>query len=66
MPGLLHIRPRLTPLAAVGLVIIMIGAVISTVATMPASMAVLPLVTGAVAAFVANGRWRLVPLRGAR
>jgi hypothetical protein len=66
LPGLLGIRPGLTPLAASGLVIIMIGAVISALATMPASWAVLPLVVGVAAAFVAYGRWRLVPLRHAR
>ncbi len=61
VPWLTGIRPGLTPLAAAGLVVIMIGAVISTLATMPASWAVLPLVVGAAAAFVAYGRWRLVP-----
>ncbi len=61
VPWLTGIRPGLTPLAAAGLVVIMIGAVISTLATMPASWAVLPLVVGAAAAFVAYGRWRLAP-----
>ena len=32
LPGLLHIRPGLTPLAAAGLVIIMIGATVLTLA----------------------------------
>jgi uncharacterized membrane protein YphA (DoxX/SURF4 family) len=61
LPGLLGIRPGLTPLAASGLVIIMIGA---TVISVPqgAAMAVIPLVTGILAAFVAYGRWRLAPL----
>ncbi len=66
LPGLLHIRPGLTPLAAAGLVIIMIGAVTSTLAVMPPSWAILPLVVGIAAAFVAYGRWRLVPLRRGR
>ncbi len=61
LPWLTDIRPGLTPLAAAGLVVIMTGAVISTLATMPASWAVLPLVVGAAAAFVAYGRWRLAP-----
>lgn len=59
VPWLTGIRPGLTPLAAACLVVIMIGAVVITVATMPAAWAVLPLVTGALAAFVAIGRWRL-------
>jgi uncharacterized membrane protein YphA (DoxX/SURF4 family) len=62
LPGLLRIKPGLTPLAAVGLVIIMIGAtVISLMMPSPAT-ALFPFVTGVLAAFVAYGRWRLVPL----
>jgi len=63
VPWLTGIRPGLTPLAAAGLVVIMIGAVVSTLATAPAYMAVVPLVVGVAAAFVAYGRWRLVPHR---
>jgi uncharacterized membrane protein YphA (DoxX/SURF4 family) len=61
LPGLLRVKTGLTPLAASGLVIIMIGA---TVVSIPqgVAMAVLPLVTGILAAFVAYGRWRLAPL----
>jgi uncharacterized membrane protein YphA (DoxX/SURF4 family) len=61
VPGLTRIRPGLTPLAAAGLVIIMVGAIVITFMYMPASWAVLPLVTGGLAAFVAYGRWRLAP-----
>jgi uncharacterized membrane protein YphA (DoxX/SURF4 family) len=64
LPGLLRIRPGLTPLAAVGLVIIMIGAIVVTLATGGGAQALLPLVTGLLAAFVAYGRWRLAPLGG--
>ena len=63
LPGLLRIRPILTPLAAAGLVIIMIGAVGITLMGGPASMAAIPVVTGLLAAFVAWGRWRAVPHR---
>ena len=62
LPGVLRIRTYLTPLAAVGLSIIMIGAVVVTIQTMGASMALLPFVAGALALFVAYGRWRLSPL----
>ena len=65
LPGLLGIRPGLTPLAAAGLVVIMIGATVITLATMDAVLALLPLVSGLLAAFVAYGRWRLAPLRSA-
>ncbi len=64
LPGLLRIRPGLTPLAAAGLVIIMIGATAMTLKSMGILMAVLPLGAGLLAAFVAYGRWRLAPLRG--
>ena len=65
LPGLLRIRTGLTPLAAAGLVIVMIGAVGITLAGggETAAMAVIPAVTGLLAAFIAYGRWRLVPLR---
>jgi len=62
LPGLLHIQVKLTPLAAAGLVIIMIGAVVVTIQTMGVAMAALPFVTGVLAAFVAYGRWRVAPL----
>ena len=63
LPGLLGIRPGLTPLAAAGLVIIMIGATDVTLATMGAAPALFPLVVGLLAAFVAYGRWQLAPHR---
>src|SRR6266516_1295046 len=64
LPGLLRIRPSLTPLAAAGLVIIMIGATVTTLLTMDAAMALIPLVVGLLAASVAYGRSRLAPLSG--
>jgi uncharacterized membrane protein YphA (DoxX/SURF4 family) len=64
LPGLLGIRPGLTPLAAAGLVIIMTGATVVTLATMGAAQALIPLVVGLLAAFVAYGRWKLAPHRG--
>jgi DoxX-like family len=61
LPGLLGIWPGLTPLAAAGLVIIMIGATGLTLAGGDVVMALIPLVVGLLAAFVAYGRWRLAP-----
>lgn len=64
LPGLLRIRPGLTPLAAAGLVIIMIGATALTLAAGQIAPALISLVVGLLAAFVAYGRWRPVPPRG--
>ncbi len=64
LPGLLRIRPGLTPLAAAGLVIIMIGATVLTLAGGDVALALIPLVVGLLSAFVAYGRWRLTPHRG--
>lgn len=57
LPGLLRIRPGLTPLAAGGLVIIMIGATVFTVASSGVALALIPLVVGFLLAFVVCGRW---------
>jgi uncharacterized membrane protein len=62
LPGVLRIRTGLTPLAASGLVIIMIGATVLTVALNGVAQAVMPLVVGLFAGFVAYGRWRLAPV----
>ena len=62
LPGLLHVKPGLTPLAAAGLTIIMIGATVITLTTGAVAMALFPLVVGILAVFVAYGRWRLAPL----
>ena len=68
LPGLLRTRAGLTPLAASGLVIIMIGATTLTLAggVVPGgvTLALISLVVGLLAAFVVYGRWRLAPLRG--
>ena len=58
LPGLLRVRPGLTPLAAAGLVIIMIGATVLTLAGGDVALALIPLVVGLLSAFVAYGRWR--------
>ena len=62
LPGALRIRPGLTPLAAAGLTIIMIGATVITVMTMSAAIALLPFLVGALTVFVAYARWRPHPL----
>ena len=62
LPGLFRRQQYLTVLAAIGLLIIMIGAVAVTV-SMGIGAAVLPLITGVLCAFVAYGRSKLSPLR---
>jgi len=49
LPAALNIRPRLTEVAASGLVIIMIGAIVVTVATQGVAPAVMPAVVGTLA-----------------
>ena len=60
VPWLTKIKPGLTPLAATGLLIIMIGA---TAVTVPLGVdkAVIPAIVGLLCAFVAYGRWKSRP-----
>ena len=60
LPGLLKNRRWLTPLAATGLLIIMVGAVVLTAMGLGISQAFVPLVAGVLCAAVAYGRrdWR--------
>ena len=63
LPGLFRIGQALTPVAAAGLVIIMIGA---TVISLPGgAAAVMPFVVGILAACVAYTRWRSLSLQAA-
>jgi uncharacterized membrane protein YphA (DoxX/SURF4 family) len=64
LPWLMGSRPGLTPLAAAGLVIVMIGATVYGLAAGEIASSLMPLAVGILAAFVAYGRWRLVPQRG--
>ncbi|MBM4297967.1 MAG: DoxX family protein [Deltaproteobacteria bacterium] len=56
LPWLLGIKPWLTPLAAGGLVIIMIGATGTTLITGDYASTAIPIVVGILCAFVAYGR----------
>jgi hypothetical protein len=62
--GVIRIRPALTPVAAAGLTIIMIGAIVLTFIADGIGPAVVPLVVGILTTFIAYGRWRLAPHRG--
>ncbi|HJU93798.1 MAG TPA: DoxX family protein [Pyrinomonadaceae bacterium] len=63
LPGAFHRRQELTPYAAAGLVIVMIGAIVISAKDHGPGAAVFPLVIGLLCAFVAYGRWKLKPLR---
>lgn len=63
LPGIFRRRQELTPIAATGLVIVMIGAVAISVMDHGISAGVFPLVTGLLCLFVAYGRSKLAPLR---
>ena len=57
VPSLTKIRIELTPLAAAGLVIIMIGAVVTSIIQGAGVAAAFPAVVGTLAFYVARGRW---------
>ena len=56
LPGLFRIKRGLTPLAACGLIVIMIGATGVTLIGGPRAAAPIPFVVGILAAFVVYGR----------
>jgi len=56
LPSISPIRTGLTPLAACGLIVIMVGAVTLTAISMGVAPATFPLAVGIAAAFVAYGR----------
>ena len=62
LPGVLRRQQYLTPLAAAGLIIVMIGAVTVTIIGLGFAMAITPLIVGLLCVFVAYGRWKLRPL----
>jgi uncharacterized membrane protein YphA (DoxX/SURF4 family) len=62
LPGLLRIHQELTPVAAAGLVVIMVGAVVVTMMGGSIAPALVPLIVGVLAASVAYGRMRTAQL----
>ncbi len=63
LPGLFRTWPALTPLAALGLVLIMAGATGLGLLIGDPMATLIPFVVGMLAAFVAYGRWRRAPHR---
>jgi uncharacterized membrane protein len=70
LPGVLRIRPGVTVLAAVGIVLLTVCAAVYQLMAAQPGNAVFALAIGALAAVVAYGRWKVAPLpsgsRGAR
>ncbi len=62
LPSLLKIKPILTPVAAIGLAIIMIGAVVVTLMGGDVLPALSPFIVGVLCMFVAYGRLKLRPI----
>lgn len=58
LPGILRLRPVLTPLAASCLVVIMIGATVMTAITQGVMPAVFPSVVGSLLTVVIYARWQ--------
>jgi uncharacterized membrane protein YphA (DoxX/SURF4 family) len=62
LPAATRVRTALTPLAAAGLTIIMIGATTVSIMAMGVAAGILPAVVGVVTAAIAYGRTQVVPL----
>jgi uncharacterized membrane protein YphA (DoxX/SURF4 family) len=62
LPAATGILPWLTPLAALGVILIMIGAAVVHIRRKENGLLVLNLVLGVLAAVVLVGRWDLLPL----
>jgi hypothetical protein len=63
LPGVFHRKQHLTIYAAVGLLIIMIGAIVVSLMSGGVSAAASPFIIGVLCLFVAYGRWKVRPLR---
>ncbi len=66
LPALLHIKPKLVPVAAIGLVLLMICATVFHVSRGEASSIGFNIVFALLAAFVAWGRLTKAPIRAKR
>lgn len=64
LPGLVRIRPGLTLLAAVGLVLVTVGATGYQLVAGNVGSALFAVAAGLISAFVAYGHWRLAPHPG--
>ena len=65
LPAATRVQTSLTPLAAAGLTIIMVGATTVSILAMGPAAGIVPAVVGVVTAWIAYGRTRVVPLADA-
>lgn len=65
LPSLTRVRPELTPLAAVGLIILMIGAMVWHLGREEYPNIAINASNALLLAYVAYGRWRLAPITAA-
>lgn len=65
LPGALRVHTWLTPLAAAGLTVVMVGATTVSILAMGATGGIFPAVVGVVTASIAYGRARVAPLTSA-
>jgi uncharacterized membrane protein YphA (DoxX/SURF4 family) len=63
LPSLTRIQTRLTPLAALGIVLVMAGAVVWHFARNEFANIFMNIILMGLAVFVAYGRWKLSPLK---
>lgn len=63
LPSITRVQPQLTIFAAVGLLLVMVGAVVYHVDRGEGQSVVTNVFIGAVMAFIAYGRWKLAPLQ---
>lgn len=62
LPSITRIQPQLTVFAAAGLLLVMVGAVVFHIDRGEGASVVTNVFIGAVMAFIAYGRWKLVPI----
>jgi uncharacterized membrane protein len=63
LPGVTRIQTRLTPLAAFGLVLVMVGAAIWHITRGEAMSIVMNIFLALLTGFIAYGRWKVAPIK---
>src|SRR5271154_359229 len=62
LPAMTGVKPKVTPLAAIGLTLVMVLAAVFHIVRGEYNFVSLNLVLGGVAAFIAYGRWFVIPI----
>lgn len=66
LPSVTKIAPRLTPLAALGLIVVMLGAAVWHGSRGEVAQIAQNLIIAGVLGYIAYGRWKLCPIPGKR